>query len=90
MDETLRGLLDDLEDISTIRLTRFQQAHEAERIVCGVVQLHGNVILEPAIAVLTNWWDKCRPPGAGQIGIADHHTLLALIASVRHFAGGGS
>jgi len=88
MDELLKQFEDDLEDLAQPKPSRFSQADEAERRIHWVISQGGKKISEPAIQVVIAWWEKHRPPRSGHEGIADHSTILALVASARAFADG--
>lgn len=89
MDETcntLRQLLEDLEDTARWKSNRFAQAEAAELRACEVIRLCGRKVEVRVIDILATWWDKLRAPVEGHAGVADEKTLQALIAAVRDCA----
>ena len=83
---------DGLEDSATLKTSsRFIVAAEAERQARVVLMRHGQKILDEVVAETERWWESHWPASAAtHKGIADYHILLALLASIRWNAGGGS
>lgn len=86
--EAMATLVDDLEDIASLRLARFEKADEAIRIATQA--LRNGVSPLAVISHVTEWWEKHHPYQDGQSGAADNATLIAIIATVRELAGMGS
>lgn len=89
MSSRLQQMLDDLEDVASLRLGRFAQAHEADLIATRVIQ-QGDVDVEDVIGIVEAWWTKTRPTNGNCPCASDIHTKLALLESIKFFARGGS
>lgn len=90
MDDALVQFADNLEDIAALRLGRFAQAHEAERLAIAVLQSHPHVSAVDVCGIVEAWSNKHRPAVLGGPIAADLHCRLALVESIWYWSRGGS